>query len=194
MKRLNKKVGFIGAGNMAEAMINGLIKSGLCNPEDVWASDVRDARLSGLNHTYGIHTSKINRHIFEQTDVVILAVKPQHIADVLDDLSKTFPQTIQGVTLIISIAAGIPIKKIEAYLYPPLDQDAKGLLPIIRVMPNTPALALAGMAGMAGNAYAKPSDLHDARAILEAIGQVIEFEEKDLFAAVCTASISLSFM
>jgi pyrroline-5-carboxylate reductase len=194
MTRLNKKVGFIGAGNMAEAMINGLIKSALCEPQEIWASDLRDARLAELNHTYGIHTSKNNRQIFEQTDVVILAVKPQHMGDVLDDLSKTFPRAIQGVTLIISIAAGVPIKKIEGCLYPPLDQDAKGLLPIVRVMPNTPALALAGMAGMAGNDYAKASDLNDARAILEAIGHVIEFEEKDLDAVTALSGSGPAYM
>jgi pyrroline-5-carboxylate reductase len=194
MKRLNKKVGFIGAGNMAEAMINGLIKSALCEPQDIWASDLRDARLAQLSDTYGIHTSKSNRKILEHTDVVVLAVKPQHMDGVLSDLAATFPRTIQGVTLIVSIAAGFPIKKIEEHLYSPLDQDAKGLLPIVRVMPNTPALALAGMAGMSGNAYAKASDLDDARAILEAIGQVIEFEERDLDAVTAISGSGPAYM
>jgi pyrroline-5-carboxylate reductase len=194
MKRLNKKVGFIGAGNMAEAMINGLIKSTLCEPQEIWASDVREARLAQLNDTYGIHTSENNREVFEHTDVVILAVKPQHMDDVLSDLAATFPRTIKGVTLIVSIAAGVPIKRIEEHLYPSLDQDAKGLLPIVRVMPNTPALALAGMAGMSGNAYAKASDLNDARAILEAIGQVIEFEEKDLDAVTALSGSGPAYM
>lgn len=194
MKRLHKTVGFIGAGNMAEAMINGLIRSHLCEPREIWASDVRDARLTQLSHTYGIHTSKNNREIFGQNDIVILAVKPQHMDDVLSNLAKTLPQTIKGVTLVISIAAGIPIKRIENHLYPPLDQDAKGLLPIVRVMPNTPALALAGIAGMSGNAYAKTSDLDDARAILEAIGQVIEFEEKDLDAVTAISGSGPAYM
>jgi pyrroline-5-carboxylate reductase len=194
MHRLNKKVGFIGAGNMAEAMINGLIQSAACKPGEMWASDVRDARLTQLHKTYAIHTSTDNVQVFEESDVVILAVKPQHMDEVLGVIATTFPRTIQGVTLIISIAAGYPIKKIEAHLYPPLDQDAKGLLPIVRAMPNTPALALAGMAGMAGNEYAKTSDLRDARAILEAVGQVIECDEKDLDAVTALSGSGPAYM
>ncbi|MDY6837999.1 MAG: pyrroline-5-carboxylate reductase [Thermodesulfobacteriota bacterium] len=180
MKKLGKKVGFIGAGNMGEAMINGLIKSALCEARQVWASDVRDARLRQLAGTYNINTTEDNIEVFDKVDILVLAVKPQQMDDVLDGLARALPQAVQGVKLIVSIAAGIPIKRIEERLYPPLDQNAKGLLPIIRVMPNTPALVLAGMAGMSGNSYAKDADLNDARAILEAIGTVIEFDEKDL--------------
>lgn len=180
MTRLNKTVGFIGAGNMAEAMINGMIESGLCDGNQIWASDLREARLSQLEQKYGIHAITDNKMVFEQAQVLVLAVKPQHMDQVLEEVAKTLPRAIQGVKLVISIAAGIPIEKIEGHLYPPLDQDAKGLLPVVRVMPNTPALVLAGMAAMSGNAYTKPSDLEDARSILKAIGDVIELEEKDL--------------
>jgi pyrroline-5-carboxylate reductase len=180
MKRLYKKVGFIGAGNMGEAMINGLIKSALCEPGQIWASDVRVARLRQLKDTYQIHATEDNIAVFEQADVVVLAVKPQHMDGVLGHLSRTFPRTITGVKLIISIAAGFPIARIERHLYQDLDESSKGLLPIIRVMPNTPALVLAGMAGMSGNSYAGASDLNQARDLLAAVGRVIEFEEKDL--------------
>lgn len=180
MKQLNKKVGFIGAGNMAEAMINGLIRSALCKPKQIWASDVRSARLAQLENTYGINTSEDNSEVFDSADIVILAVKPQHMDEVLTGLSRSLPQSLKGVKLIVSIAAGFPTERIETHLYPALDQDAKGLLPVVRVMPNTPALVLAGMAGMSGNRYAKESDLEDARTVLEAIGKVIAFREKDL--------------
>jgi pyrroline-5-carboxylate reductase len=180
MKQLGKKVGFIGAGNMGEAMINGLIKSGLCEAQQLWASDLREARRRQLADRYAIHTTEENAEVFKKVDVVVLAVKPQQMDAVLDGLASILPQSLHGVKLIISIAAGIPINKIEGHLYPPLDQNAKGLLPIVRVMPNTPALVLAGMAGMSGNGYTKESDLKAARAILEAIGKVIECDEKDL--------------
>jgi len=180
MKRLDKKVGFIGAGNMGEAMINGLVKSALCEPGQIWASDVREARLRQLKDTYQIHATEDNIAVFDQADVVVLAVKPQHMDGVLDHLSRTFPRTIKGVKLIISIAAGFPIARIERHLYQDLDESSKGLLPIVRVMPNTPALVLAGMAGMSGNSYAGASDLNQARDLLSAVGRVIEFEEKDL--------------
>jgi pyrroline-5-carboxylate reductase len=180
MKRLDKKVGFIGAGNMGEAMINGLIKSALCEPGQIWASDVRVARLRQLKETYQIHATEENIAVFKQADVVVLAVKPQHMDGVLDHLCGTFPRSIKGVKLIISIAAGFPIARIERHLYRDLDESSKGLLPIVRVMPNTPALVLAGMAGMSGNSYAGASDLNQARDLLAAVGRVIEFEEKDL--------------
>jgi pyrroline-5-carboxylate reductase len=180
MAPLDKNIGFIGAGNMAEAMINGLIASSLCRPDRIWASDLREARLSQLEKQYGIHTTTANLTVFEKADILVLAVKPQHMDPVLEEIAKTLPGSLKGVKLIISIAAGIPIKKIEGHLYPPMDQNAKGLLPIVRVMPNTPALVRAGISGMTGNAYAKESDMQNARAVLEAVGEVILLEEKDL--------------
>ncbi len=180
MKMLDKKIGLIGAGNMGEAIINGLTKSGLCKSAQIWASDVRGARLRQLKETYKINTAEENAELFDRVDIVILAVKPQHMDEVLQALAGTFPHTIKRVKLIISIAAGFPMKRIEGHLYAPLDENSKGLLPIVRVMPNTPALVLAGMAGMSGNRYAKEADLSQARTILEAIGKVIEFEEEDL--------------
>ncbi|MBW1743780.1 MAG: pyrroline-5-carboxylate reductase [Deltaproteobacteria bacterium] len=180
MKKLGKKIAFIGAGNMGEAMINGLIKSGLCEPKEIWASDVRDARLRQLKDSYGIKTTAQNAEAFDKVDIVILAVKPQHMDEVLQAFAGSFPQAIKGVKLIMSIAAGFSMEQIEAHLYPPLDENSKGLLPIVRVMPNTPALVLAGMAGMSGNRYAKEADLNQARTIMEAVGKVITFEEEDL--------------
>jgi pyrroline-5-carboxylate reductase len=180
MAPLDKSIGFIGAGNMAEAMINGLVTSSLCRPDRIWASDLREARLSQLEKQYGIHTTTDNRTVFQQSDILVLAVKPQHMDQVLEEIAKTLPGSLTGVKMIISIAAGIPIRKIEGHLYPPMDQDAKGLLPIVRVMPNTPALVRAGISGMTGNAYVKETDMQDARAVLEAVGEVILFEEKDL--------------
>ena len=180
MKKPGKKIGFIGAGNMGEAMINGLIRSGLCEPGEIWASDVRDARLRQLKDSYGIRTSVRNAEVFDAVDILILAVKPQHMDEVLQGLAGSLPRSIKGVKLIMSIAAGFPIRQIEGRLYPPLDENAKGLLPIVRVMPNTPALVLSGMAGMSGNQFAKEGDLNDARTIMEAVGKVITFEEKDL--------------
>ena len=180
MKRLQKKIGFIGAGNMGEAMINGLVESGLCEPTQIWASDLREARLRQLKDTYKINITEENTEIVEEADIVILAVKPQDMDQLLKRLSSIFPHTLKGVKLLISIAAGYPIKRIERHLYPSLDVNSKGLLPIVRVMPNTPAIVRAGMAAMSGNEYAKASDLSQAQAIFEAIGQVIELQEEDL--------------
>ncbi|MBW1895844.1 MAG: pyrroline-5-carboxylate reductase [Deltaproteobacteria bacterium] len=187
MTKLDKRIGFIGGGNMGEAMVNGLIKSSLCEPEAIWVSDVREARLRFLKENYGIHTTTENEAVFDQVDIIILAVKPQQMDEVLEGLASGFPRSIKGVKLVISIAAGIPIKSIEKHLYEPLDDTTKGLLPIVRVMPNTPALVLAGMAAMSGNQYVKERDMSHARLILEAIGKVIEVEEADLDAVTAVS-------
>ena len=130
MKRLQKKIGFIGAGNMGEAMINGLVESGLCEPTQIWASDLREARLRQLKDTYKINITEENTEIVDEADIVILAVKPQDMDQLLKRVSSTFPHTLKGVKLLISIAAGYPIKRIERHLYPSLDVNSKGLLPI----------------------------------------------------------------
>jgi pyrroline-5-carboxylate reductase len=187
MKKLGKKIGFIGAGNMGEAMINGLIRSGLCQPQEIWASDLREARLLQLKDAHGINVTVQNAEVFDEVDILILAVKPQHMDEVLANLSHSLPGKMKGVKLIISIAAGFSIKQIEGHLYPPLDQNMKGLLPIVRVMPNTPALVLAGMAGMSGNRFVKEADLNQARTIMEAVGKVIHFEEVDLDAVTAVS-------
>jgi pyrroline-5-carboxylate reductase len=143
---------------------------------------LRSARLTELENRYGIQTTAENTEVFNAADVVILAVKPQHMDNVLKALSQALPQALTGVKLVISVAAGFPIEKIERHLYPPLDQDAKGLLPIVRVMPNTPALVLAGMAGLSANDFVTETELRDAKTILEAVGRVIQFEEEALHA------------
>jgi pyrroline-5-carboxylate reductase len=141
------------------------------------AGETWERRLRQLNEAYKINVTDENTKILDEADILVLAVKPQDMDGVLQGIARTFPRTIKGVKLFISIAAGFPIKRIEEHLYPPLDVNSKGLLPIVRVMPNTPALVLAGMAVMAGNQYAKESDLSQARMILEAIGKVIAWTQ-----------------
>nr|HID59507.1 pyrroline-5-carboxylate reductase [Desulfobacterales bacterium] len=182
MKRLDKKIGFIGAGNMAEAMINGLLESGLTIPSQISASDIRPDRLAIMSQNYAIETIENNTQIFKRCDVVILAVKPQQMNHILEEIADLLTNGLTTRKLVISIAAGVPIRKIEQYLYRNLDDESAKLLPIVRVMPNTPALVQAGMAGMSGNRYAGTDDLQTVHNILKAIGEVIEFEEKDLHA------------
>jgi len=187
MKTLNKTIGFIGVGNMGEAMINGLLKSGLCKPDQIWASDVRSDRLAALKGAYDILTTQDNTELFDKGDLIILAVKPQHMEEVLEELTHQLPQTLKRRKRIMSIVAGFTMAKIERWLYRNLDEDTKGRLPIIRAMPNTPALVRAGMCGMSGNRYARRSDLDEARWVLEAIGKVIAFAEAHLDAVTAVS-------
>jgi len=181
LKRLCKKIGIIGAGNMGEAFAGALIRSGLNEPSELFVSDIREERLVALERLYHINTLKDNLKLFRKCEILILAVKPQIMEPVLLELTgKDEYLTLAEKKLIISIAAGISIKRLENLLYAPLGDSASKRLPIIRVMPNTPALVLSGMSGMSGNRNASAEDIQTAGIILKAMGHVIEVKEDAL--------------
>jgi len=176
----NRKIGFIGAGNMGEAFVGAIIKSNILPPSMIYVSDINEERLSVLRSSYGISVLNDNLKLFSICDIIVLAVKPQHIDQVLSQIAEQKDYKIHNKKLIVSIAAGIPLRKIEDILYTPLDEKSSIKLPVIRVMPNTPALVLSGMAGMSANKHASNNDIKIVRSILEAMGKVIEFNEQDL--------------
>jgi len=166
---------------MGEAFAGAIIRSGLNNPSELFVSDINEERLSALERAYEINTTKDNIGLFRECEILILAVKPQVMEHVLLELTgKEGYSDFSERKLIISIAAGIPIEKLENLLYAPLDRVASENLPIIRVMPNTPALVLSGMSGMSGNRYASAEDIQTAGTILKAMGEVVEVIEEDL--------------
>ena len=187
MKSVHKSIGFIGAGTMGEAMISALIQAGVIAASAITASDVSPDRLDQLKRSYAINVTDDNFSLFSACDIVILAVKPHYVGTILSSIAASKDYRIVNRKLVISIAAGIPISKIEKCLYPPLDATSCSHLPIIRVMPNTPSLVMAGMAGMSPNGYATPDDLADAERILKSMGNVIEFKEADLDAVTAVS-------
>jgi len=186
-----KKIGFIGSGNMGEAIISALIKSNSFLPEAIFASDVNKERLNLINHKYKIITTQDNISLFKNCDIIILAVKPQQLDLLLSNISDALQLSILdnkiSKKLIISIAAGFTIKKIESKLYKNLSQDLKNNLPIIRSMPNTPALVLSGITGICANQYATQQDIEESKNILSKIGKVIDFSEEDLDAVTAVS-------
>ena len=180
MATLSQKIGFIGAGNMGEAFIGALLKSNICATENVFISDVNPNRLSHLKAQYGVETTLDNQDLFLKADIVVLAVKPQQIVEVLTHIARDPDYRVSSRKLVISIAAGTTIAKIEDLLYSGLDDNSKKKLPIVRVMPNTPALVLSGMAGMSPNRNCTPEDIQTARIMLLAMGKVIELPEEHL--------------
>lgn len=161
-----KKIGFLGAGNMAEALMKGLLKTGIVLPESLFATDVRLDRLRQLDKLYGIGVLPDNPELVKQVDVVILAVKPQIIAPVLREVAPA----VTPKKLVISLAAGVPTSTLRALL-------PKGVR-LIRTMPNTPALVLEGATGIAKADGLQPGDLETAREIFEAVGKVVVLEEE----------------
>lgn len=180
MSLLNKKIGLIGCGNMGEAIVGAMVKGHIADPAMIMVSDAVMDRLDHIRSTYHVLTTQDNVDVFLENDVVVLAVKPQQMGPLLSDISRHKSYRIAQRKIVISIAAGISLKTIEKTLYAPLEPAARQRLPLIRVMPNTPALVLAGISGMSPNQYATAEDRKVAQTILKAMGSVIEFDEDDL--------------
>ncbi|OLE36945.1 MAG: pyrroline-5-carboxylate reductase [Candidatus Rokubacteria bacterium 13_1_20CM_2_70_7] len=166
MSLKGKKIGFIGAGNMGEALIKGLVTANVVPAEAIWASDVRLERLKELDRQYGIQLAPNNGELVRQADVVIMAVKPQIMTPVLREIA---PVLIKK-KLMISIAAGVSTAKIRAVF----GKDVR----LIRVMPNTPALVLEGVTAIAKAEGLEPDDLDTAGEIFSAVGRVVVLEEE----------------
>ena len=135
----DKKIGFIGAGNMGEALIKGLLRAGLSNPNQLFCSDARHERLSQLKADYGVQTLADNAELIKQVDVVVYAVKPQVMGAVLRETAKV----LDSSKVIISIAAGVPLAAIAAL--------AKQPLRLVRAMPNVCASVQAGATAVAAS-------------------------------------------
>jgi pyrroline-5-carboxylate reductase len=163
-----KKVGFLGAGNMGEAMIKGLLQAGLVPAASIGATDVRRERLEQIAKQYGIRSAKSNPALVAESDVVILAVKPQIMAAVLKEIAPA----VDAGTLLISIAAGLPTRTLRAQLGRPAR--------LIRVMPNTPALVLEGVTAIARAEGLEAGDLETAQELFGAVGRVVVLEEDAL--------------
>ena len=177
---LEKKIGFIGAGNMGEAMIGALIQSQTVDSNMIYINDAIKDRLEFMKNKYSVHVASDNQFLFSECDIVILSVKPQSMESVLEELTSGSEYGVLERKLVISIAAGVPIKKLEKYLYSSLDDASAGKLSIVRVMPNTPCLVLCGMSGFCLNANANDEDLKDTETILGSMGKAIEFKEEDM--------------
>ena len=164
----NRKIGLLGAGNMAGALIRGLLGSKTLRPEQIRASDPREAQLAELRKSHGIETHSDNAALLAWANVVVLSVKPQVIGQVLEEVSSQLAPN----TLVISIAAGVPLAAIEARL-PPGTR-------VLRAMPNTAAIALAGATGIAPGAHAGPEDVRFAQALFDAVGRSVVLDESAL--------------
>lgn len=182
-----KTIGFVGGGNMGEAMIGALLRTELFEPARIAVSDVSQSRRGYLTDTYGVSVTTDNATLFAESDIVVLAVKPQNMTEVLAGISGSPDYGVVNRKLVVSIAAGVRIAAIESVLYHALPEDVRKRLPVIRVMPNTPALVGAGISGMSPNAHACGEDMDACRTILGAMGQVVDFGESELDAVTAVS-------
>lgn len=162
---LRKKITFVGGGQMAEAIIGGLLAGNVCSPEFLWATDPVPARCDRLKSQFAVRVGSDNRQAVAWADVVILAVKPQVLAPVLEEIGGDLHRV-----LVISIAAGVTIQAMM--------NQAPGATRVIRAMPNMPALVREGMTALAWTAALAEEDKEIARAVFQAVGRVIPIEER----------------
>ncbi|MBN2298387.1 MAG: pyrroline-5-carboxylate reductase [Deltaproteobacteria bacterium] len=157
-------IGFIGAGNMAEALIGGVVKKGLYDPSKIVVYDISEDRLILLQETYNVICAKDSRQLLQEVPAVVLAVKPSVLPSVVDELKTQLKDK-----LVISIAAGISID----FIMNVLGRDAR----VVRVMPNTPALVGEGASALAASITCSDSDMACARDIFSAVGMCLEMKE-----------------
>jgi pyrroline-5-carboxylate reductase len=166
---MTTQIGFIGGGQMGEALIRGIIQSGLYAAENILVTEPDSARRAYLQETYQVQPFDSGAPIWSSCATVILAVKPQ----VMSSLLTAAKEMISAKHLIISIAAGLPISFYEGHL---------SSLPckIIRVMPNTPALVLESASALSGNKNVTPEEMGLAKALFDAVGKAVILEEQYL--------------
>ncbi len=168
----NKKLGFIGGGNMAEAMIKGLLSASFIEAKNIFVSDPSEAKRDTLHAEYKIKVSADNRELVKKCDILILAVKPQIFQEVLVDICSL----VDSDKLVISIAAGVPIAIIDDALR----GDKNKKFSIVRTMPNTPALVQEGVTAIASGKHVNKTGVKIAHRIFEAVGRTVDVEEDQL--------------
>lgn len=167
-----RKIGFLGAGNMAGALLKGLLSAKLYNPQDILVSDALPQQLRKVKKTYKVDSVKSNRELVRESQTIVLAVKPQIFPSVLEEIQ---PEATKH-KLFISLAAGVPLRRLETGL----GEAAR----VIRVMPNTPALLGKGMTVIVRGSKAKPQDEKLALTLFRGVGEALAVKDEALMDAV----------
>lgn len=169
------RLGVLGAGNMGQALVRGALAAGVAAPADVVASSLDADALREFAAVTGIRAVATNREVVEASRVVLLSVKPQQAAEVLDALSDAFgPDHV-----VISIAAGLTTALLEAHLPPGT--------PVVRVMPNTPSLVGAGASAWCLGRFAGPEHGVLAARLLDAVGESHAVDESAMDAVTAVS-------
>lgn len=181
---MNKKIGFIGSGNMARAMIAGLLNSNITFPDNIIVSNRTADKLDKLKQQYNIHITLDNREVAEFADILVLAVKPNKIDLVISDITKH----VKNDVVVISIAAGISIDTICRLF--------QKKLKVIRTMPNIPAVVGEAITGLCYNDMINEEDIGYVLEIFNSFGnvEVLDEELMDVVTAVSASSPALVYM
>jgi pyrroline-5-carboxylate reductase len=168
----DKTLCFLGSGNMGEALVSGLVQSGSARPENIVCTDIREERLEELRSRYGVKTTTDNLEAVRASEVVIYAVKPQLMAEVLKETAELLDLS----KLVVSIAAGVPLRAIESLLQKELR--------LIRVMPNIAASVKESATALSAGKHARREDVELAMAIFNSVGKTVFLRENYLMDAI----------
>ena len=160
------KLAFIGGGNMARSLVGGLLEKGFYS-KNITVSDPLEKNLNQLSQRFGVNTTSDNSVAVRNADLVVLSIKPQ----IMQSVCKALVVSLKNMPPIISIAAGIPLESLEKWL----GKDT----PIIRCMPNTPALVQTGAAGLFANSNVNQKQRDLAQEIFNAVGICCWLEKED---------------
>jgi pyrroline-5-carboxylate reductase len=169
-------ISFIGAGNMASAIIGGMLDNGY-QAGNIWVSAPDDSHLQALRDRFGVSVTTDNRYCAQQADMVVLAVKPQVMAEVCRDIAPVVQNTRP---LMVSIAAGLGSDTLDSWL--------GGGLPLVRAMPNTPSLVGKGAAGLFANAAVTAEQKTMVQSVFESIGSALWVDDEEQLHGVTALS------
>lgn len=161
------KIGFIGAGTMGKAIIKGLINSGFIPEKNIIASEINEETANRVSQELKIQTLTDNKKLTESSDIIILCAKPFHMKNILEEIKTSLSRE----KVIVSIAAGIKTSFIE---------EIVNNIPVIRVMPNTPAIITEGMTAVCRGKYTTDEQIEFIKQLFSQIGRCIEVQEKQI--------------
>lgn len=175
---MTRNIGFIGSGNIASAIIGGIIKSGFLKPINIFVSDIHKNNASDLAIRYGVKAADDNESLIKNSDIVVLSIKPNTYSSVI----KKIKDYVTDDTLIVTVAAGITIDYVKMHF----ERDIK----VIRTMPNTPALVGQGMTAITYASPATEPDVDFVKGMFESCGIVEIIEDESLMDVVTSLSSS----
>ena len=181
---MNKRIGFIGCGNMGKAMLGSLVKSKDINNEDIMVSTKSNTSAQNIIKEFNVKATTINSEVAKNSDIIFLAVKPFFFKEVIEEIKDVVKEDV----IIISIAAGVTVNQIEEWF----GKEIK----LVRTMPNTPALVGEGMSAICPNNNVSEEELNYIGKLYNLFGKYEVIAEKDFhaFIALCGSSPAYVFM
>lgn len=181
------KIGFIGTGNMASAIIKGIIEKEFIKAKNIYLFDVMTDKVTEFSKEIGANVCRSNDELIRSVDVVVLSVKPNIIEKILNETRELI---IEKRPLLISIAAGTPIEKLSTFL------RSKEEVSIVRVMPNVNAMIGKGAAAVCGNEFASKEQVSYVQNMFQSLGMAWILPEKDFsnFTALAGSSPAYAYL